>query len=240
MGALFLTLLLATAEPTGCAVPNAPPRAIAVAQPEAPGSAVQRNLSGIVRVIVALNERSEVIKTGILSSSNDVFNRDAERTAKETAYRTEIVDCAPHASRYIFAVEYSDRPFGTAPIPRFPAFEPQRFVNGTWSCRADSSTPTREQFLVESDDRIIRTSDLVNETYTREPDGKWRVRSADGIREEVTDPSGIYWRFRGSPDGRLTWTTYTRIDGDTFRRLSDAPPGNSEPYRLETCKRLRA
>jgi hypothetical protein len=61
---------------------------------------------GLVQVVVSLNERSEVVKVRLQSSTNAALNGPALAAARASKFRTAIVNCKPIAADYIFSVTF--------------------------------------------------------------------------------------------------------------------------------------
>jgi TonB family protein len=91
---------------TKCTQPNAPARALDVEEPVYPPEAVAQRLSGIVHIIVTLDDHSRVIWTSIGKSDNAIFNSEALRVARISTYRAEIQNCKEVAARYLFTVDF--------------------------------------------------------------------------------------------------------------------------------------
>ena len=92
-----------------CTERNSPARMLQAEEPGYPTAAIPTRASGIVHVIVTLDDHSRVIWTQIAQSTNSVFDDEAIRVARLSTYRAEIRDCRPVAARYIFTVEFTGR-----------------------------------------------------------------------------------------------------------------------------------
>ncbi len=95
--------------PLSCARPNVPATTLHAIEPDTPAVAQQHGISGQVQVIVALDEQSHVLSTSIGSSPSAVLNQAALQAAQQSTFRTEIRDCKPIASRYLFTVDFSSQ-----------------------------------------------------------------------------------------------------------------------------------
>jgi len=234
MGAFALSLLLAFAEPTSCAVPNAPARAVNLFPPETPFVWQSDGLSGTVEIIVALDEESKMVKTEVFLSSNRLLTNAAVAAARRSTFQTQIVNCKPRTAAFIYVVRYST---GSRPAFENPTLlDPTRYLRGSWSCTAAGVSPTLERFDVDSTaERLVHTSGATTETITREQNGTWHLTTDDGARDQTAPPWTIGWWFKSTRPDRPFTTNYARIDDVTFRRLTDEP--GAAGYRLDTCKK---
>jgi protein TonB len=92
-----------------CAVPNAPPTTLNATQVDTPEMAKEQGVSGTVSVKVDLDATSHVTGVSIDKSPSVLLNSAALQSARESTFRTEIVDCKPVANSYLFQVEFSDQ-----------------------------------------------------------------------------------------------------------------------------------
>jgi hypothetical protein len=92
-----------------CAVPNAPATTLKADEPAYPAAAIASRASGIVQVIVILDDHSRVMWTDVAKSDNPVFNDEAVRAARLSTYRAAIRNCKPVAARYLFTVDFTGR-----------------------------------------------------------------------------------------------------------------------------------
>jgi outer membrane biosynthesis protein TonB len=94
-----------TATPA-CAHPNVPASTVEAANVDTPSLAQQNGISGVVDVIVRLDEHSHVVAAQIAHSASPLLNDAALRAARASTFRTEVRDCLPVAAEYIFSVEF--------------------------------------------------------------------------------------------------------------------------------------
>jgi TonB family protein len=93
-----------------CAVPNAQPKTIEVAEPETPQIAQQQGITGEVTVQIELDEKSHLVGNPVVTKSpSSVLNQAAINAAKHSRYQTEIKDCVPQAAKYLFVVEFQSQ-----------------------------------------------------------------------------------------------------------------------------------
>jgi len=71
--------------------------------------AVQQGIQGRVDVVVSLDEQSHVVAAKVRSSPSAILNHSALTAARNSTYRTRIVNCAPVAADYVFTVTYNQR-----------------------------------------------------------------------------------------------------------------------------------
>ncbi|GAC1537621.1 MAG: hypothetical protein NVS2B17_10500 [Candidatus Velthaea sp.] len=97
-------------KPPSCAVPNAPATTTNAVSPDTPPIAQQQGITGVVNVLVSLDETSHLVgPPKIQSSPSSVLNSAAISAARQSTFRTEIKDCKPVAATYIFAVEFNNQ-----------------------------------------------------------------------------------------------------------------------------------
>lgn len=92
-----------------CERPNVPTTVISAQEPDMPAMAQQQGISGTVNVIVSLDEHSEIVATKIQSSASVLLNSAAQAAARQSTFQTEIRNCKPVPSDYVFSVEFSSR-----------------------------------------------------------------------------------------------------------------------------------
>jgi TonB family protein len=96
------------AQPQSCAVPYAPPKALADITPLAPPGAKAVHANGITIVRVELDENSSVVEARIIRSSGFApLDFTALAAARAATYRTQTFDCRPVASSYQFTVSFA-------------------------------------------------------------------------------------------------------------------------------------
>ncbi len=61
----------------------------------------------VVYVIVSLNERSELVGARVQASPSEAFNASALGAARDSKFRTKIVNCKPVAADYVFSVTFN-------------------------------------------------------------------------------------------------------------------------------------
>ena len=113
----------ALASTPGCAVPNAPPRAVNVVRPAGAEHYLELNpKSGIVDIKVYLAADGSVSKAVILRSSGDPFLDGATYDAAvATTYAPEIRTCQAIAGAYIYRTKYNASPASALPPAPTPA-----------------------------------------------------------------------------------------------------------------------
>jgi len=94
-----------TATPA-CAHPNVAASTIAAANVDTPPLAQQNGISGIVDIVVRLDEHSHITATRIAHSPSPLLNEAALRAARSSTFRTEVRDCVPIAAEYVFSVDF--------------------------------------------------------------------------------------------------------------------------------------
>ena len=94
--------------PGACATPLAPARTIQAAVP-APPTTLPPQGHAEVRVIVVLDDRSQVMWTRVVRSDWAPFDDAALQAARDSTFRTEIRNCRPVPGEYIFTVRYARR-----------------------------------------------------------------------------------------------------------------------------------
>jgi Gram-negative bacterial TonB protein C-terminal len=92
---------------SSCKDPNVRATTLQAVEPSYPAEAVASRASGLVLVVVFLDDRSRVIWTQVGKSDNHLFDEEAIRSARLSTYRTEVRNCRPVAGRYIFGVEFT-------------------------------------------------------------------------------------------------------------------------------------
>jgi hypothetical protein len=99
-----------TPTPLACANPNVPPRTLQAYLPETPAIAQQQGISGVVEVIVSLDEAShQVVPPAVRKTANAILNPAAINAAAKSRFQTEIKNCKPQASKYVFVVEFQSQ-----------------------------------------------------------------------------------------------------------------------------------
>ena len=99
-----------TPTPLACANPNVPPRTLSAYLPETPAIAQQQGIQGTVEVIVSLDEASKQVAAPVVRrSANKVLEKAAVDAASKSRFQTEIKNCKPLASKYVFVVEFQSQ-----------------------------------------------------------------------------------------------------------------------------------
>ena len=98
---------VASETPESCAHPNMPAETVRAMQPDIPPMAQQQGIQGVVKVLVSLDADSHITDTKIISSPSVILNRSALTAARGSVYQTEIRDCKPIPSQYVFAATYT-------------------------------------------------------------------------------------------------------------------------------------
>jgi TonB family protein len=89
-----------------CARPQVPPATITAVAPDVPEIARQQGIQGRVQVKVDLDQNSHVTGVSIYSSPNPLLNKAAMDAAKQSTFRTEVQNCQPIASSYLYIVDF--------------------------------------------------------------------------------------------------------------------------------------
>lgn len=90
-----------------CIVENSPARTLFASEPDMRNLApADRRKSGVVHIVVGLDENSQIVSTAIQSSSSAVFNKLALDAVRASRFQTEIRGCRPIAAKYVFTVEF--------------------------------------------------------------------------------------------------------------------------------------
>jgi outer membrane biosynthesis protein TonB len=96
-----------TPTPPTCARPNVPPSVIDAAVPDDPPMAAQQGITGDVAVVVSLDATSHIVgQPKIQSSPSVLLNQAAINATKQSKFQTEIKNCVPQPSDYIFVVTF--------------------------------------------------------------------------------------------------------------------------------------
>ena len=98
-----------TPTPVACAVPNADARTINAAQPETPAIAQQQGITGDVTVQVSLDENSKLVGEKVVKTPSSLLNNAALAAARDSTFKTRIVDCKPVADSYLFVVSFQSQ-----------------------------------------------------------------------------------------------------------------------------------
>ena len=99
-----------TPTPKTCPVPNAPPHVVSAAQVDTPEMAQRQGISGEVSVLIDLDVNSKMVSAPVIQKSPSiVLNKAAIEAARESKFQTEVKDCTPLASKYIFVVEFQSQ-----------------------------------------------------------------------------------------------------------------------------------
>ena len=93
--------------PSPCPDPNVRASTLSAAEPNYPAAAVASRASGVVLVIVVLDDRSHVVWTEVARSDNPLFNDEAVRAARLSTYRAQVRNCRVVAGKYLFSVDFS-------------------------------------------------------------------------------------------------------------------------------------
>jgi hypothetical protein len=90
-----------------CERPNVPAAVLHAEEPETPMEAYLAKAKGTVYVRVVLDDRSRVIWTDVESSASPLLTDAAVQSARDSTYRTQVVNCRPIAAQYMFGVEFT-------------------------------------------------------------------------------------------------------------------------------------
>lgn len=96
----------AAIEPIACAQPYAAAKTLQAAEPRTPEIAMQQSISGIVDLLVTLNDRGEATKATVLNSPSAILNNASIAAAVHSTYSPEIFRCRSVPSTYVFTVSY--------------------------------------------------------------------------------------------------------------------------------------
>ena len=96
----------ATPVPATCERPNVPPAVLTAVQPGTPPEVYQKQVSGVVHVRVVLDDRSRVLWVNVLSTPSAVLSDEALHSARDSTYRTRVVNCKSIPAVYHFSVEF--------------------------------------------------------------------------------------------------------------------------------------
>ena len=106
------TLTLAGAkplEPIYCAQRYAPATTLFAARPETPAIAQIAGISGVVQVLVSVDEFGKPTRAVVQSSPSNVLNKASIDAALQSTFRPETFRCHTVPGDYIFSVFYSAR-----------------------------------------------------------------------------------------------------------------------------------
>jgi TonB family protein len=96
-------------KPPSCANPNVEATTTNAVAPDTPPIAQQQGITGVVNVVIELDANSKIVGTPTIQSSpSQLLNAAAIKAAEESTFRTEIKNCQPVASKYLFAVEFNN------------------------------------------------------------------------------------------------------------------------------------
>ena len=232
MGAFFLALFLAGADPTPvCANPNVPARVLHMMPPESPG------VYGIVDLLVTLDASSNVTNVEVETSDQPLMNAFVVSAAKRSTYTTQIVNCEPVASVYRMATRMSrDRPAGP---PTKSETDPFQYLGGSWTCTDTHGNTTAEVFTPDAVSATIAHGIGGRAETFANVRGVWHLRDADGTIDETARSWAWHWFFQGTVAGKPAVTSYSRINENSFVRSTDDPSAAYGIYRLETCNRAK-
>lgn len=90
-----------------CAHPNVNATLLHSVEPATPPVARQQGIGGAVQVVVSLDAESHIVGTRIQTSPSAILNAPALAAARESTFQTEIRDCKPVPSEYIFTVDFT-------------------------------------------------------------------------------------------------------------------------------------
>ncbi len=90
-----------------CDRPNVPATVLHADEAEFPMEAYVAKAKGAVYVRVVLDDRSRVIWTDVESTASPLLSDAALQAARNSTYRTQVVNCRPIAAQYLFGVEFT-------------------------------------------------------------------------------------------------------------------------------------
>ncbi|HEX3466253.1 MAG TPA: energy transducer TonB [Candidatus Elarobacter sp.] len=92
-----------------CAQRNVPATTLHAVEPEYPAEAIAKRARGMVTVRLVLDDRSRVLWADIDKSADPTLNDASVIAARDSTFRTAIVNCRPVAAVYFFGVEWDWR-----------------------------------------------------------------------------------------------------------------------------------
>ncbi len=95
--------------PPPCGVPNIGATVLRPATPVTPPFAEQQDIEGAVQVVVSLDADSRVVGARIQRTPSAELNQAAITAARQTTFRTEIRDCRPIATDYLYSVDFVNK-----------------------------------------------------------------------------------------------------------------------------------
>jgi hypothetical protein len=252
------------AAPSGCAVPNALPWITKVAQPTIPPLAQQREIFGIVSVIVTLDDKGKLLHAEVDSSPHILLNRESVGTAGAMQFAPQIVDCKPVGGSYLTLFQFGEMPAPSQPTK--PAFS--AYFRGVWQCQAESRPPVMRLYVqrLASKDNSDGDFFVMHAVRQLSPgfsaadavDEEHYVRYRDRTeRARLTDPTGFPFDGTAAIIGdKLTFEakstaprpvlrrlTYARMDAEHYTRVFESELIADGPWTTlssEQCVRAAA
>lgn len=232
-----------------CDHPNLPALVVRAAVPRTPPAARQLHLQGQVHVRFHLNAKSEVTSATISRSPSLWLNAPSIAAARESQYRTEVVDCVPKEGDYIFVVEFTDN------SPPFKRPDIANTFVGSWRCAASDGFSADVSFRLSSTGMVLdetrqATDNFKPATFHQSGD---EVGVISGLRQGLSsgwtvdrivfvgsDRASIAGGFPPSVDVPM-WETFIKTSPSSFTHeiLTGDPIGTtpSVPQAREICNR---
>jgi TonB family protein len=89
-----------------CEHPNVPGKTTFAFTPKMPAMAAHQGIEGVVYVAVALDEKSHITGTRIISSPSAILNNAALEAARNSTFQTQIRNCKPVPGDFVFGVVF--------------------------------------------------------------------------------------------------------------------------------------
>jgi hypothetical protein len=95
--------------PANCPQPNVPATVLHGVEPVPSALASVDRVTGTVVIFLVLDDRSQVMWTSVARSPSLLLDQSSIDAARASTYRTEVRNCKPIASGYVFGVSYATR-----------------------------------------------------------------------------------------------------------------------------------
>jgi TonB family protein len=93
--------------PPSCAQPNVDAHVVNPVNPETPAIAQQQGITGEVTVLLSLDENSKIVSATVVKTPSAILNNAALASARQSTFKTKVVNCKPVADSYRFIVEFA-------------------------------------------------------------------------------------------------------------------------------------
>ena len=90
-------------------MPNADATVVNAVAPDTPPIAAQQGITGTVVVQISLDANNHLVGAKVTKSPNPLLNNAALAAARQSTFKTEIVNCKPTASDYNYLVEFDSQ-----------------------------------------------------------------------------------------------------------------------------------